>query len=101
MKPICCKCQRFFKVKKNGFRFIEGMPKAGERPKPGIEEAHNWVPYKLWVGDLYECQGCGDQIVSGFGSGPISEHYMDDFNETVLRSEAVNNGISLLQVNDC
>jgi len=102
LKPICCKCQRFFRVKKNGYRFIEAMPKPGERPKPGIEENEKWTPYKLWVGDLYECQGCGSQIVSGFGNAPISEHYMQDFKESVTFAEkATNDNRQLLQVNDC
>ena len=28
MKPICVPCQRFYRPKKNGFMFIEAMPRA-------------------------------------------------------------------------
>jgi hypothetical protein len=97
MRPICVACQRFYRAKKNGFYFIEGMPRAGapRNPTPGTSEPEHWEPYKLWVGDLYECEGCGHQIVSGFGRGPIAEHYQQDFLERVVRVGAE------LQVNDC
>lgn len=95
MKPICVPCQRFFRAKKNGFYFIEGMPKSG-RPLPGTDEPERWQPYKLWSGDLYECEGCGAQIVAGFGSGPIRVKHEADFTETAIRL-----GATQLQVNDC
>ena len=84
MKPICVPCQRFFRAKQNGYYFIEGMPREG-RPEPGTSEAEKWTPYKVWVGDLWECQGCGATIVSGVGRGPLAEHYQPDFAETVQR----------------
>lgn len=96
MKPICVECQRFYRAKKNGFYFIEAMPKNGAKPEPGTSEADKWTPYKVWVGDLWECQGCGHQIVSGVGQGPVAEHYQPDFVETVARLGALQ-----LQVNDC
>ncbi len=96
MKPICVPCQRFYRAKKNGFFFVEGMPVPGVKQAiPGTSTPEQWAPYKLWVGDLWECQGCGHQIVSGFGRGPIAEHYMDDFADKVKAHGAE------LQVNDC
>lgn len=96
LKPICVPCQRFFKVKKNGFYFIEGMPAPGIRHAvPGTEAPEQWKPYKMWAGDLYECDGCGAQIVSGAGLHPIAEHYQPDFAEQVEKFDAE------LQVNDC
>jgi len=94
MNPICVPCERFFRVKKTGFHFMEGMPTSNDAP-PGRKEPENWKPYKLWVGDLFECPECGSQVVSGFGLGPIREHYQEDFEETrrLLMAE--------LQVNDC
>jgi hypothetical protein len=97
MRPICVKCQRFFKPKKNGFNFTEAYPFGGSEPaKPGSSEPHKWKPYKIWAGDLYECQGCGVQIVSGFGALPIREKHHEDF-------EHVRRGIHAdqFQVNDC
>jgi hypothetical protein len=96
MKPICVPCQRFFKVKKTGFYFLEGYPEGDNRAKPGTAEPQKWKPYKLWVGDLWQCEGCGTKIVSGFGSGAISEHYQDGFTEKVSRY-----GADQFQVNDC
>lgn len=97
MKPICVPCQRFFRAKQNGYYFIEAMPKPGERrPEPGDIEPEKWTPYKVWVGDLWECQGCGAQIISGIGSGPVSEHYMPRFADTIKQLNA-----DQLQVNDC
>jgi len=94
VKPVCVPCQRFFRPKKNGFYFIEAAPDGNHAP-PGTEAPERWHPYKLWAGDLYECEGCGAQIVSGFGRGPIAEHYQPDFAETVKAYGAE------LQVNDC
>ncbi len=98
MKPVCVPCRRFFRVKQNGFYFLEGMGKPGGngRPPPGLEAPDQWVPYKLWVGDLWECQGCGAQILSGFGQNRIAEHYEDGFDAQVKRL-----GADQLQVNDC
>jgi hypothetical protein len=95
MKPICVPCQRFYRAKKNGFYFIEAMPTNG-RPEPGTQDAENWAPYKVWCGDLWECAGCGHQLVSGVGREPITEHYKPDFAELVKAL-----GADQLQVNDC
>jgi hypothetical protein len=95
MKPICVPCQRFFRPKQNGYYFIEGMP-IGNHVQPGTAEPEKWKPYKLWAGDLYECEGCGAVVVSGVGRGPIAEHYQEDFAERVTSL-----GAGQLQVNDC
>lgn len=95
MKPVCVPCKRFFRVKKSGFYFLEGMPKTSGA-RPGVEEPENWQPYKLWAGDRYECQGCGAVILSGFGHSPIAERHHDDFEEMVKCT-----GADRLQVNDC
>lgn len=94
MKPICVPCQRFYRPKKNDFAFIEGMPRVNGA-EPGVSQPESWKPYKLWYGDLWECKGCGAQIVVGTGLKPVSEHYRDDFNETVRATNPT------LQVNDC
>ncbi len=95
MKPICVPCQRFFRCVKNGYYFIEAYPTVG-RPEPGTVDSECWAPYKVWVGDMWRCEGCGAEIVSGVGRGPISEHYQPDFADTVKRL-----GADQLQVNDC
>lgn len=97
MKPICVKCRRFYRCKKNGFKFIEGMPMGGTglQPLPGTAEPEYWTPYKLWAGDLWECEGCHHELVSGVARVPIAEHYQPDFIDRVNASGAI------LQVNDC
>lgn len=95
MKPICVLCQRFFRMVKAGYYFTEMMPKSG-RPLPGTQQPDRWTPYKIWSGDLYECQGCKAQIVSGVGGGPISEHYQANFTDVSKNLKA-----DQLKVNDC
>jgi hypothetical protein len=96
VRPVCVPCQRFFKAAKNGYYFIEAMPDGIRDPQPGTADPDHWTPYKLWVGDLYRCDGCGAEIVSGFGRAPIAEHYQADFAERVKAF-----GADQLQVNDC
>lgn len=94
MKPICVQCSRFYRIKKTGVSFIEGMPN-GNDAEPGNDEPERWRPYKLWHGDLYECPDCGARTISGVGQAPISEHYMPDFDKLCDRFEP------MMQVNDC
>lgn len=93
-KPICVGCQRFFRPKKNGFYYVEGMP-VGFDVAPGTKEPERWKPYKLWVGDLWVCHGCNTEIVVGSPSSPISENHKQDFADNVKSFKAT------LQVNDC
>ncbi len=94
MKPVCVPCQRFFRMVKSGFYFTEGMPIVG-RPEPGTADSECWGPYKLWVGDKWRCEGCGAEILSGFGREPLNEHYKPDFADMRTRLGAE------YQVNDC
>src|SRR5215204_933512 len=100
LKPVCVPCARFFRPERNGYRFTEGMPDGtwpsglGPTP-PGVEHDAYWQPYKLWVGDLWRCQGCGAEIVVGVVAGPVAEHYQEGFAETRHQ------GFNQLQVNDC
>jgi hypothetical protein len=82
-------------MKKSGYVFTEGMPKGGMPAPPGNEAPDAWKPYKLWVGDLWECLGCKAQTVLGFGQNPISEHYRPEFQELCERLPPQ------MQVNDC
>jgi hypothetical protein len=77
-KPICVKCKRFFKPYRNGIRALEQMPLTRDA-RPGAEDEDQWTPYKIWVGDLLRCDGCGTEIVSGYGGRPLCEHYQADF----------------------
>jgi hypothetical protein len=72
LKPVCVTCQRFFRMRKGGFYFVEGVPVGADRPAAGTAEPDRWRPYKIWAADLYEYQGCGAQILAGFGRDPIA-----------------------------
>lgn len=95
MKPICVPCRRFYRPKKNGVYFLEGMPIENDA-MPGTTEPEKWKPYKLWNGDKWECQGCGATIIVGCGGKPVAEHYQKHFEEYVEKLSARD-----FQVNDC
>ncbi len=95
MKPICVPCQRFFKIEKSGFYFLEGMPTENGALPGGIDK-EKWKPYKLWAGDKWKCPGCGAEIISGVGFNRIAEHYEEDFQTRIEQMNATQ-----FQVNDC
>ncbi len=96
MKPICVPCQRFFRPKRNNFKFIESMPTGDtDDALPGTATPERWKPYKLWNGDLWRCEGCGAEIVVGCAQVPLSEHYKPDFQKLIALYQPK------LQVNDC
>ena len=78
LKPVCVPCERFMRMQKSGYYFIEGMP-LGNDAKPGLAEIARWKDYKLWSGDLWKCPDCGASVISGVGYSPIAEHYQEDF----------------------
>lgn len=103
LKPICVKCQRFYRPEKNGFTFLEGMPIGGAgMVEPGTSEPENWEPYKLWRGDLWMCHGCNNTIVVGVGRDNITKHDLPDFkaNVELWTKDSLVDG-KVFQVNDC
>lgn len=94
-KPVCVPCQRFFKPSHNGKTFIEAMPISGNQAPPGTRAPEYWTPYKLWIGDEWTCPDCGSTIIVGCGSQPVSEHYLPDFREKMVKFRPD------VQVNDC
>ncbi len=64
MRPVCVPCRRTYRPKKNGMAFVEMA---------------NGRQYKLWMGDLWKCPGCGHELISGVGLKPIAEHYQERF----------------------
>lgn len=100
MKPVCVKCQCFYRPEQNGYMFMEMMPNHLANDKypheyRGTKAPDHWQPYKLWRGDLWECPECQHQIVVGVAPRPMAEHYEEDFNERVER------WAPQVQVNDC
>lgn len=74
LKPICVKCQRFYRPHRNGVHVLEGKP-AHPDVKPGVEQDEHWLPYKLWQSDLWKCQGCEHEIIVGSGRNPMWRDY--------------------------
>lgn len=69
---VCYKCQRQMRPVKNGIAFIE---MAGDEP------------YKLYMGDLVECQDCGAQMIVGIPPAPLAEHWQPKFKEMVASED--------------
>lgn len=92
-KPVCVKCQCFFRPKQNDYAVVEAMPIATPA-RIGKMEPEKWKPYKLWNADLWECPCCGTQIVVGFGRTPVAEHFQEGFKERMASYGAK------LQIND-
>lgn len=72
--PVCCKCDRFMIPTKNAVAIVELKPMLNYEVKA-------FEAYKLWQGDRWGCPKCGGEVVVGFGTQPISEHYKDDFKQ--------------------
>jgi hypothetical protein len=92
VKPVCVKCQCFYRPKKNGYVFMEMMPSGGDpaefrktsfEERRGTKMPHLWQPYKLWRGDLWACPECEHETIVGVAYEPISEHYKPDFADAV------------------
>lgn len=94
LKPVCVPCQRFFRPKHNGESFLEMMPRESGAPS-GTKAPELWEPYKLWRGDLWECQGCKAQIVVGVGRAPVAEYYEPGFEFDCQQAKV------RIKVNDC
>jgi len=71
---VCVKCNRQMRPKKNGFEFVE-LARMNS-----FDDDQS--PYKVWSGDLWECQDCGQQIIhTDPRQQPISEHFKTDFDD--------------------
>jgi hypothetical protein len=63
--PILCGCGRFMRVKKNGVT-VEELFEDGS-------------PYRLFDADLWGCEECGAEVISGFAQQPLAEHYQPSY----------------------
>jgi|SRR6267142_3578580 len=97
MKPVCIKCGLFYRPEKNGYMVEEGMPHG--YPDELDKFKSPWSSYKLWRGDKWKCKGCNNEIVVGFASEPISEHYKGDYK--ALRKKLIEAGQLQTFVSDC
>ena len=64
-KSICARCEIELKPELNGVVVAEMFHE-------------DTAVYRLWLADLYKCPGCGIEIVQGFGSKVLMEHFEGD-----------------------
>ena len=62
---VLCGCGRFMTVKQNSVTVEELLEDGG--------------PYKLWDADLWACPACGLEVVTGFGTAPLAEHWQPTY----------------------
>jgi len=73
-RPVCSKCNRELHPETNGV---------------GVLDMANGRPYEIFDADLWKCPGCGIEVVGGFGQGPISAHYKDNFQQVIDGYEVI------------
>lgn len=71
MKPVCANCCQIMNIKKIGATFVE------------YDDKQPSEPIRLWSCDLYVCPTCSSEILTSFGSAPISHRDKKDFNSTL------------------
>ncbi len=67
-RPVCPKCECELHPQENGVGVLD---MAGDRE------------YEVYDADLWQCPGCGLQVVGGFGNRAISAHYMETFQKVI------------------
>lgn len=60
MRIACPECQLELQVKRNSV---------------GVESMDDRGSYQYFSADLWQCPSCGFEILAGFGTKPIVEHY--------------------------
>lgn len=88
---VCLRCHCFYDTKKVGV-YVEELAPVGPSSPDGPRD---WEPYKIYCGDLFECPRCGHQLVSGFGRGPIAEHYQPNYEAIRARLDII------ARIDDC
>jgi len=74
IRPICVKCQKEYKVEKQGVT-TELMTTFSGKP----------ASFKLYDSDLWECPVCGHQIIGGFGQRPFAQHFEENYEEILKK----------------
>jgi hypothetical protein len=71
----CIKCSKWSRCRKTGVFVTETYD-------DGV------TPYQIWMADIHECPGCGQQFVAGFGVQPVCIQHEPDF-QTYLDASTV------------
>lgn len=75
--PVCIPCQKEYKRQVNGVY--------------ALEETEDGHPYKLWLTDVWKCEGCGHELLCGYGNQPVGQHFHGDFADQV--TEAITHNV--------
>ena len=59
-RPVCVRCERWFRCRKNGVVVSE-------------------EGCRVWEADLYVCEGCGVEVIVGFGKKVVAEVWQEGF----------------------
>jgi len=57
--PVCVKCGCQYRCKQNGVTVLG--------------KDHNGEPDVVYQADLFECPGCEDQVITGWGQKPLAK----------------------------
>jgi hypothetical protein len=68
---VCVKCQRKFRIEKNGVEAIEFTPTHTKEGK-----FLRLQPYQIHSTDKWKCPGCGIEVLAGFGQNPWAAEWM-------------------------
>ena len=63
-RPVCVPCAREMRCKKNDYLVSDREPAC-----------------YVWAGDMFECEGCGHQVVVGWAKEPVRWGHEDGFAE--------------------
>ena len=72
---VLCGCGRFMRPKQNSVT-VEELLEDG-------------TGYKLWDADLYACEECGAEVITGFGRSAFAEHYQPDYDAQRARLQPI------------
>ena len=71
MPNVLCGCGCFMHVKRNSVT-VEELREDG-------------APYQLWDADLYACEACGAEVITGFGAAPLAEDWQRTYTQVRAR----------------
>jgi len=71
----CVKCEVGYQIVKSGVYLVTMFNNPPE-------------PYQIWHADMHQCPECGEKIVTGRGSGAISEHFKVGFSDYLQQLES-------------
>lgn len=72
-RPVCGQCHCELRPETNGI---------------GLLDMAEFGPYEVYDADLWKCPKCGMTVIGGFGYGPISVHYNEDFKHIIAGYES-------------